>query len=299
MPTGLGMPARAEVRLAVEGMTATVLPDEGGVIVDARLDGRPFLAATPWASSVTASGDPAPDEATWVSRWHGGWQVCLPSAGQPDAADPRQGFHGAASQAAWTVVESSGSHVVLSWREADGLVAERAVLARAGLLEVRTSLRNDGTEPRAVVVAEHLVLGGDVLDGPLELATNAGAVQPLDYDGRPSGAPVAWPADAWDVVDAATPARVAGLVDARRVTAAGAHVQVAVAWPGLPHALLWEELGVSTEHPWNGEVVALGLEPSSVPHGAGTAHGDASVLDPGESLAWETTLEVRFTEEIG
>lgn len=291
------MPARAEVRLAAGGMTALVLPDEGGVIVDARLGGRPFLAATPWASSVAASSEPAPDEATWVSRWRGGWQVCLPSAGQPDPSDPRQGFHGAASQAPWTVTEGSGSHVVLTWRDADGLEAERAVLLRDGLIEVRTSLRNAGPATRAVSVAEHLILGGDVLAGPLELATNAGAVQPLDYDGLPAGSPVPWPADRWDVVDAHTPARVAGLVDARRVTATAPHVEVAVAWHGLPHALLWEELGASTGHPWNGGVQALGIEPSSVPHGAGTGHGDARPLDPGESLAWETELEVRFAEE--
>lgn len=295
------MPARAELALAADGMTATVLPDEGGVIVDARLGGRPLLAATPWASSVSASTDPAPDEATWVSRWRGGWQVCLPTAGQPDPADARQGFHGAASQAPWTVLESSAAHALLTWRDAD-LVAERRIALGDGRLAVATSLRNEGSLERLVVVAEHLILGGDVLSAPLELATNAGGLQPLDYDGLPAGSPVPWPgppAERWSTVDAATPARVAGLVDARRVTATGPHVEVAVAWHGLPDALLWEELGVSTEHPWNGGVHALGIEPSSVPHGAGTAHGDAHVLAPGESLAWETALEVRFTEETG
>jgi galactose mutarotase-like enzyme len=293
------MPARADsgVVLTAEGLTAVVLPDEGGVIVDARLDGRPFLAATPWGSSVIADATPAPDEATWVSRWRGGWQLCLPSAGQPDPADPRQGFHGAASQAPWTVLEVSDARVTLTWRDAD-LVAERTIALGDGRLAVSTVLRNDGAAERAVVAAEHLILGGDVLTAPLELATNAGGLQPLDYAGMPDGAEVPWPGvptDRWTTVDSATPARVAGLVDARRVTASGPHVEVAVAWHGLPHALLWEELGVSTEHPWNGEVRALGIEPSSVPHGAGTAHGDAAMLAPGESLAWETTLEVRFT----
>ncbi|WP_395638060.1 hypothetical protein [Pseudolysinimonas sp.] len=296
------MPARADAPLALAagGLTATVLPAEGGVIVDARLGGRPFLAATPWASSVTAEPEPAPDEQTWVARWRGGWQVCLPSAGQPDPTDPRQGFHGAASQARWAVVESSEAHVALSWRDAD-LVAERAIVLGNGRLTVRTLLRNDGPAARQVLVAEHLVLGGDVLTAPLELATNAGALQPLDYSGVPDGIPVPWPgerAERWDIVDVATPARVAGLVDVRRVTATGDHVEVVVAWHGLPHALLWEELGVSTEPPWNGDVVALGIEPSSVPHGAGTAHGDAQTLAPGESLAWEAALEVRFAEGV-
>lgn len=296
------MPARADagVALAAGGLTAVVLPEEGGVIVDARLDGRPFLAATPWASSVVADATPAPDEAAWVARWRGGWQVCLPSAGQPDPADPRQGFHGAASQAPWEVRDVSAARITLTWRDAD-LVAERTIALVDGWITVATVLRNDGAAIRAVVVAEHLILGGDVLAAPLVLATNAGALQPLDYAGVPDGAEVPWPGlagDRWALVDAATPARVAGLVDARRVTAVGPHVEVAVAWHGLPHALLWEELGFSTEPPWNGEVRALGIEPSSLPHGAGTAHGDAGILAPGESLAWETALEIRFTEEV-
>jgi hypothetical protein len=295
------MPTRADARIALAAgkLEVVVLPEEGGVIVDAYLGGRPFLTATPWASRVVAAATPAPDEATWVSRWRGGWQLCLPSAGQPDAADARQGFHGSASLAPWTVLEVSEAHVAMSWRDTD-LVAERTISLGHGLLEVRTRLRNDGSAERAVAVAEHLILGGDVLAGPLELTTDAGALQPLDYAGRPAGWRVPWPGhpdERWDAIDSATPARVGGLVNTRRVTATGAHVEVVVEWQDLPHALLWEELGVSTAHPWNGEVIALGIEPSSLPHGAGTAHGDARSLAPGEHIFWTTTLEVRFTEE--
>lgn len=294
------MPVRAESRpvaLAAGDLTATVLPTEGGVLVDARLGGRAFLAATPWADAVIPASAPAADESSWVARWRGGWQACLPSAGQPDPADPTQGFHGAASQAPWDVESATPAEVVLTWRDDTGLRAQRTWSLIGRGIQVRSLLVNEGDAPRAVVVAEHLVLGGDVLAEPLHLTTDASALQPLDYAGFPAGDPVPWPgapADRWTEVDEATPARVAGLVAANRATASGSHVEVVVTWDGLPNALLWEELGVSTEAPWNGEVRALGIEPSSVAHGAGTALGDALVLGSGEQLTWSARLEVAF-----
>jgi hypothetical protein len=86
-------------------------------------------------------------------------------------------------------------------------------------------------------------------------------------------------------------------VQPQRIGARGDHVEVLVEWQGsaLPHALLWEELGVSTEHPWNGQVTALGIEPTSTPHGAGTALDVALVhLPPGGELAWSVALSVRW-----
>ncbi len=77
------------------------------------------------------------------------------------------------------------------------------------------------------------------------------------------------------------------------MTLRGDHIEVEVAWTGLAHALLWAELGVSIEAPWSGAVRALGVEPTSRPHGAGTALGDADLLAPGVSWEWESRLEVR------
>jgi len=80
----------------------------------------------------------------------------------------------------------------------------------------------------------------------------------------------------------------------------GPHVEAVVEWQGdaLPHALLWQEFAVSTEHPWNGQVVALGIEPTSTPHGAGTAFdSDLLRLAPGASLEWNVSLTVRWASE--
>lgn len=288
---------RADVRLVLAAgrLTAAVLPDEGGVLVDLEIDGRPVLARTPWADDVVPSPQAAPDEETWVERWRGGWQVCLPSAGQPDPGDGRQGFHGAASQAPWNVESASDVSVLLSWSDADGLTAERRWMLADDEVVALTTLANHGAATRAVTVAEHLVLGGQLLAGPLTLTTDARALQPLDYAGRPDGDERPWPGDEdarWTRVDELTPARVGGLVRATTVTVSGVHGEAVVSWEGLPHALVWEELGVTTDPPWHGAVHALGIEPSSVPHGAGTAAADATRLAPGESLSWRATLAV-------
>jgi len=298
------MTAQPAVRLERGGISAVVLPDEGGVLVDLFVHGRPVLAATPWAGSVLPAARPADSEQTWVERWRGGWQLCFPTAGQPNpAAAVVEGFHGAASQAPWLEVSRTADTVALGWAESRPPEC-RAPLARH---RRRRGRRDAGAttcrrRPRAcVVIAEHLILGGDVLAAPLALDVPPTALlRPLDYAGLPEGSPIAWPGDPakqWSSVDRGTPARVTGLmgVQPQRIGARGEHVEVLVEWQGsaLPHALLWEELGVSTEQPWNGQVVALGIEPTSTPHGAGTALNSSLVrLPPGGTLEWGVSLSV-------
>lgn len=298
------MTPQPAVDLARGAISARVIPDEGGALVDLLVRGRPVLAATPWAGLVVPSPQPATAESQWVERWRGGWQLCFPTAGQPNPETVvPEGFHGAASQAPWLEVARTADSVALGWADREGLSAERTWQLTDDGAGVATRVHNAGETTRVLVIAEHLILGGDVLAAPLALDVPAGTMLcPLDYAGLPDGAPRAWPgdpADRWTTVDRATPARVTGLVDVRPQTmgAHGAHVTVTVEWQGsaLPHALLWQELGVSTEHPWNGQVHALGIEPTSTPHGAGTALDDRLVrLPPGGSLDWSVALTVRW-----
>lgn len=298
------MTAQPAVRLERGGISALVLPDEGGVLTELLVHGRPVLSATPWAGAVVPSARPARAEAEWVERWRGGWQLCFPSAGQPNpAAEVLEGFHGAASQAPWLAVSQTADTVALGWADRDGLSAERIWRLTDEGVAVGTRVSNSSGEMRVLVIAEHLILGGDVLAGPLFLDVPAGTMlRPLDYAGLPEGEPVVWPGDPaerWPVVDRATPARVTGLagVQPQRIGARGSHVDVLVEWQGeaLPHALLWQELGVSTEHPWNGQVHALGIEPTSTPHGAGTALDSQLLrLPPGGTLDWSVALSVRW-----
>lgn len=285
---------------------------EGGVVDSLLVQGRQVLARTPWADTVIPAQVPAASEVDWVGRWRGGWQLCFPSTGQPDAeASTPQGFHGVASQAPWALVDAADDHVRLRWQDADGLQAERTWRLTDDGLETSTSTVNRGDIDRRIAVAEHLILGGDVLaplstGATLTLDVPIGAtLRPLDLTGRPSGTPAAWPADpaeAWSVVERSTPARVAALLvpdagaaDARRLTVRGPHVRATVAWWGLPHALLWEELAASPEPPWGGVVMALGIEPTSTPHGVGTAALDGIVhLPPDGRMDWRATLAVAW-----
>ncbi|UYN82906.1 MAG: hypothetical protein KIT89_09315 [Microcella sp.] len=301
------MTAQPPVHLAHGAVSATVLPDEGGVLIDLLVHGRPVLARTPWASAVAPAARPAPTEDEWVARWRGGWQLCFPTAGQPDArAQPAQSFHGVASQAPWLLVSQSTDSAALGWNDREGLWAERLWRATEHGISVATRVGNDGDDTRVLAIAEHLILGGDVLAGPLAIDVDpATMLRPLDYAGLPAGDATPWPGDdaeRFTIVDAATPARVAALQTVRpqRVKVTGPHVRAAVSWQGetLPHALLWQELGVSTEPPWNGEVMALGIEPTSTPHGGGTALDDGLVrLPPGGELTWSVDLHVTWTKE--
>lgn len=302
------MTAQPAVPLARGRVSARVLPDEGGVLVDLLVDGRPVLATTPWAAGVQLAATPdaavAPTETDWVARWRGGWQLCFPTAGQPNprAAVP-EGFHGAASQAPWLQVARTPDSVALGWADHHGLSAERLwrLTDRGAAVAVR--VRNDGPASRPLAIAEHLILGGSLLAAPLSVGVPSGAVlRELDYAGLPTGRRDPWPGDPgerWAVVDAATPARVVALegLAPTRITLSGAHASVVVEWQGeaLPHALLWEELAVSTDPPWNGQVRALGIEPTSTPHGAGTALDEGIVhLPPGGELTWSVALDVTW-----
>ncbi len=307
------MPGAPPMTLLRGRVSARIRADEGGVLDELLVEGRPVLARTPWSEDVTPAPQAPVSEGDWVTRWRGGWQLCFPSSGQPDGRAPTpQGFHGIASQGPWTLVDAGPDRLTLRWDDADGLRAERVWHLTDDGIAAATSTINGGAGSRRIAIAEHLVLGGDVLAPVLAGAALALDVPegtrlaPLDYAGRPAGDPVAWPGDPearWGTVDGATPARVVALLgrsgdtDAeRQVTARGPHVHATISWRGLPHALLWEELAASLDAPWNGAVVALGIEPTSTPHGAGTAADLGIVtLEAGAQLHWRTALAVRWT----
>jgi hypothetical protein len=291
------------LELRTTGSRARILPGEGGVASELSVGGMSLLARTPWHDRIRPATEPAPDEQTWVAHWRGGWQLCFPTAGIPDPdARPRQGFHGAASQAPWELLRRGADFAELRWSEPGGLTATRLWRLTGNGLSAETTATNSGPATRGIIVAEHLVLGGDlvapVLQGEaLQLEASKAGLAPLDYAGLPAGAVQPWPgapADRWEWVDASTPARVACLVDPvqRTVRIVAGRTTVTVRWDGLPHALLWEELARSSEPPWNGQVVALGVEPTSTPHGAGTSHGtDVIRLEPGKSIRWSASLD--------
>lgn len=69
--------------------------------------------------------------------------------------------------------------------------------------------------------------------------------------------------------------------------------QAEINWQGLPHALIWQELATSTDQPWNQEILALGIEPSTAAHGLGATGEDEILINPADVLLWE--ISITFT----
>lgn len=265
--------------------------------------GVAVLASTPWADRI-GPGSAAADEKSWLERWRGGWQLCAPSAGQASAASPF--FHGEASQTGWQVVSAERTSVRLAWVSADGGVRIRRTwrLQDHSTVEAVTRLENTGPTARPVIVAEHLILGGDLLepsraDGALTLTLPSTAEPvPLDYSGRPTRSGAENWRHEWSRIDRTAPGRVIGIrhPSPPEIAVSGPDWTATVRWTGLPNALLWQELGATAEPPWNSAVVALGIEPTTTPHGAGLDGGEALELAPGGSVAWTTSLRMTSRE---
>lgn len=284
---------------------AQVITQEGGVLSRLTFRGDSVLAITPWSETVSPSLTPAPDEQTWVNNWRGGWQLCAPNTGLAPADSPLPAFHGLASQASWTILEQTETELKLSWKDDDGELelTRQWSLKTDGEVTAETVARNNSSVSKPVGVAEHLILGSDFLE-PMKLGAiarldvcSSAKIADLDYSGAPTGKPAM-------AVDANTestrlsrlqPARVFAVVSPKRKSIS-VEVESKVAtitWDGLEHALIWQEFGTSLEEPWNGEVFALGIEPTNVPHGLGANGVAGPFLLPGQSLTLKTTLRIQ------
>lgn len=301
----------AKISLARDQLSAEILPEEGAVMSQLSVNGTPIVAKTPWADEVTASAHPAKDEPTWVSRWRGGWQLCAPITGQPVASDAQPAFHGAASQANWTVSEVSSSEATLEWTDdLLGLAIRRTwSLLSAGRVKVSTKLKNLSPESRLFGIAEHLILGGDLLQPLIEQGARAkldyssgATLHELDYAGAPTGRVLQGTeiGPQFKVLDRLQQARVFALagLQPQRISLAVGPWQLHIDWEGLPHALIWQEFATSLDHPWNGEVLALGIEPTTTPHGVGAAAPGNPFLAGHAEFEWSTTLTIQRTGDL-
>jgi len=305
------MPSTTPHHLVAGDLRATIWPDEGAVMTDLVWRGVSVLCHTPWAPPDQAAEIPAPTEEKWVERWRGGWQLCAPSTGEASANGELPAFHGRASQAPWTVVSTGDSHIDLQWHDPLGVfhATRRWAVSEPGVVEVHTTLHNVSDANAPAQVAEHLVLGSDflasVVDGDkvdLHLE-NSSRVVDLDYRGGPTGVEMEW-GPQWSTLTGNQPGHVFIVTDVspRDVTVHGGPVDnpitARISWDTVGHLLVWQEFAASAEHPWNSEVLALGLEPTSTAHGLGLDAGDAILIAAGQSLTWSTTLQL-FAGHVG
>jgi hypothetical protein len=286
----------AVVTLGVSELRAIVDARHGAEIAELNVSGRQVLSRTPWERQPAV---PAAEESEWVGAWSGGWQILFPNAGNAGGADGRwHPFHGASSQAPWTLQTRGPAAATLYWSN-DGWELERRVILSEHAIRVETEAINNTTRARPAVAVEHLTFGDDLLAaGPVYLQCGPCNLQFLDATGAPTGTPQRWPAgadaDDWSLIPARSPASRFGCLADLDDTSLGirlADLQLRVTWdPTLPYLWYWLELDATAQAPWNSSTKALGLEPASYPHGLGLTRacqdGTARVIGAGETWSW-------------
>lgn len=285
-------------------LRATLLPAEGAVCAELLFSNLSLLAKTPWAQSVTPAGIAA-DEKKWVESWRGGWQLCAPNVAAADSTPEGPAFHGAASQAPWEIISRTESSVVAHWQSQSGIEISRRFQVDSGHLDVSSELTNHGKR-QPIGIAEHLILGSDFLKSvlgnqPILLEYQAANIIELDYTAKPTGREFVKADTATDytVLTSRQEARVfsASQFSKRLLVAIAGDLEITISWEGLDYLLIWQEFQHSAEAPWNNQVLALGIEPTNIPHGAGSVTDSDPKINQGEKLTWRVRLSVSHSRK--
>lgn len=283
--------------IATEDLSISVLPENGGAITQGVFQGENFLAIPPYPSTEPKH---LGTEHDWLAAWNGGWQPLLPNAGGEylDSEYP-QGFHGNASQASWNVSEKSGSSITLDWSE-ENLHSQRSINMNKNEVKVFGSVVNLDGGPRPLIVTEHLVLGSDFLKSKITLEPIGDAqFMELNFDGSAKSAGFElWKSShesRWSEVTSQTPARMGVFSNISCIRVSNENYEIEISWDAknLPYLWIWEEMTYTQEHPWNGEYLALGIEPSSAADGVGLGGTCAKNLAVNEKFNWSVQLKIQ------
>ena len=283
--------------LASEDLSICVLPENGGAITQGVFQGQNFLAIPPYpAVEPKFLGT----ENDWLAAWNGGWQPLLPNAGgQCLEGKYPQGFHGNASQTTWNVLEKSALSISLVWSD-ENLHSQRSININENEVSVLGSVVNLDREPRPLIVTEHLVLGSDFLNSKITLEPVGNAqFRELEYDGSGKGAGFepweSFQKNSWSSVTSQTPARMGVFSDISCIRVSNENYEIEISWDArnLPYLWIWEEMAHTQEHPWNGQYLALGIEPSSASDGVGLGGESAKTLAVDEKFNWSVQLKIQ------
>jgi hypothetical protein len=305
------------IRLSGDVFDLEVAPERGADIVQVtdRATGVPLLAESP-TRHVGRAPAGADSMAVWIAGYPGGWQLLVPNAGPARTHDGvRQGFHGEAALAAWTVLARTSTSCELeTWLATAPLHLHRSITTDADGLAVTDTFRNVSPDPVQVRIAQHPAFGAPFLDEH-SVVTVAAATLVADADAPGSLASAGAVGPLGTVLGARVGERgirlpgpgsreslFAALTDLAEA-AAEFHSPihgfgVRLSWDGAayPHAWFWIEANAGEGWPWFRQLYAIAVEPSNVLPGEGETSdgrlrgGPGVVLEPGEPLTTTTRL---------
>jgi hypothetical protein len=308
------------IKLENEKLQVVVVPEVGGTIRSIRhleLDSS-VLGETPWDTvDLPELSVAARDEATWLTRYSGGWPLLFPNGGDAcEYGGASHGFHGEASISPWRAELSRDGKSVHLRRHFFTVPVEmsRTIEVDDEVVRVTETVRMHGQVPVEVMWGHHPTFGSDLLDGPFEIVGGARTVVADDeFDAAANpllpGGHGDWPlakgkSGPFDMsrptgrlgAMACLQEFVESWVSVRRLDN---RVAVALSWEPdvFPLMWLWIEFGGTSEAPWFGRGRLLGLEPNTTWPARGLAASSASggslmVIEPGRELTSRICLHV-------
>ena len=294
-------------------------PSIGGTIsrIEHKFLGLSVLGNVPWRTLATPFDSlPVPDEATWLTRYTGGWPLLFPNGGDACNFNGRfHGFHGEASVAVWEA-EADQSSVRLRHQFTTIPVQMVRKLSLEGqIVVIKEEVRSTEGQPILVMWGHHPTFGSDLLNGTFEIETGARMARvDQNFDPRANplkpGAIAPWPSlpgklGAIDVGRMAT-GPISSLVylhdfdshwvSIRRLDNA---VAIVLSWDGdlFPYVWLWHELEGNPDPPWLGQTRLIGVEPNTTCSSSGIADAHRRgehllTLQPGIPVATWVRLNV-------
>lgn len=304
--------------LSSESLDVRVTPERGADIVQVvdRATGTNLLAESPTGLPTNDRLAATDSMVAWLNGYPGGWQLLAPNAGPEREHDGvRQGFHGEAALARWTVLAHDGASCELETHLLTAPIHLRRSINVDGpelaVTDTVTNLSPDATSTRLV---QHPAFGSPFLDEDSFLVTSArtlitdpdapGSLAPPNAIGSPTGLLPVGPIPGSLAIPGpgATASLFAALTDFESPSATfysqnrGFGVRLTWDRDVFPHAWLWIEANAGSGWPWFRRLYAVAVEPANVLPGEDGVIGDhrrgtsGIEIPPGEHVTMTTRL---------